>query len=280
MAETQHRDALIAIGRLGEKLRRDMLLELLTVEKRQGIGPLALPSDADLKKIPEMRRGVDGLANILGLPVTEVAAKVGGFLDIPEAASAKIPKGADISEIFENKDGTKSSIIDAVINWSVNAPDLRRIKRLSDKVEDYNRQVSRLQSENDRYVGLLSNFLRESNKEIIFNERGYIQINLLRGSEKIPISSLSSGESQIFVILSHLFFNSKAKKDNVFIIDEPELSLHVQWQELFVESIISANPHIQYIMATHSPSIILDRVESCVDMLTRPRPAPKGKRRG
>ena len=80
------------------------------------------------------------------------------------------------------------------------------------------------------------------------------------------MSSFSSGEAQIFVILTHLSFNPSAKKANVFIIDEPELSLHVYWQELFVDSVISANNEIQLIMATHSPSIILDRLSSCVDI--------------
>ena len=81
-----------------------------------------------------------------------------------------------------------------------------------------------------------------------------------------PVTSLSSGEAQIFVILTHLAFNPSAQEANVFIIDEPELSLHVQWQELFVESVQSANPNVQYIMATHAPSIILDRTDKCIDL--------------
>ena len=72
----------------------------------------------------------------------------------------------------------------------------------------------------------------------------------------------------MFVILTHLSFNPQAQGDTVFIIDEPELSLHIQWQELFVDSVIAANPDVQYVMATHSPSIILDRVDKCVDLGT------------
>jgi predicted ATP-dependent endonuclease of OLD family len=70
----------------------------------------------------------------------------------------------------------------------------------------------------------------------------------------------------LFLIITQLFFNPFAQEANVFIIDEPELSLHVQWQELFVSSVISANPNVQYIMATHSPSIILDRLSHCRDL--------------
>ena len=68
------------------------------------------------------------------------------------------------------------------------------------------------------------------------------------------------------MILTHLAFNPAAQQANVFIIDEPELSLHVQWQEIFVESVISSNSEIQFVMATHSPSIILKRTKKCVDL--------------
>jgi predicted ATP-binding protein involved in virulence len=68
------------------------------------------------------------------------------------------------------------------------------------------------------------------------------------------------------VILTHLAFNPQAKRANILIIDEPELSLHLRWQELFVDAIVSASQDIQLILATHSPSIILGRHDSCVDL--------------
>lgn len=270
LAETQHRDTLITVGRLGEKLRRDMLLELLTVERREGFGNLTLPSEADLKRIPDMRRGIDGLASILGLPNSKVREKIVPFLDVLERSSRKIPKANALDAALKGKSESESQdIIQALVNWNVNAPEMNRIKTLSNMVEEYNNSVENLTSENSRYLALLSQFLEDSNKEIVFDDRGYISINLIDGNKRFPISSLSSGESQIFVILTHLLFNPKAQRDNVFIIDEPELSLHVQWQELFVDSILAANPHVQYIMATHSPSIILDRDSYCVDVVGR-----------
>ena len=56
---------------------------------------------------------------------------------------------------------------------------------------------------------------------------------------------------------------------NVFIIDEPELSLHVQWQEKFVDGIMEASRETQFILATHSPTIILDKVLNCVEISRR-----------
>jgi predicted ATP-binding protein involved in virulence len=270
LAETQHRDTLITVGRLGEKLRRDMLLELLTVERRKGFGDLTLPSEADLKRIPDMRKGIDGLANILGLPNAQVREKIVPFLDVLEQSSRTIPKANTLDVALKGKTENEThEIIQAVVNWNVNVPEMNRIKALSNMVEEYNKSVASLTSENNRYLRLLSQFLSDSNKEIVFDDRGYISINLIEGPKHSHISSLSSGESQIFVILTHLLFNPKAQRDNVFIIDEPELSLHVQWQELFVDSVLAANPHVQYIMATHSPSIILDRDRHCVDVVGR-----------
>ncbi len=52
----------------------------------------------------------------------------------------------------------------------------------------------------------------------------------------------------------------------MIIVDEPELSLHVRWQESFVDAIQKASPRLQIILATHSPSIVLDRIEKCVDL--------------
>jgi len=270
LAETQYRDTLIAVGRLGEQLRRDMLLELLTVERREGFGSLTPPSQADLQRIPDMRRGIQALANILGLPQEKVREKIGTFLDVLEQSSKRIPKASSFEDAIKGKSEAQShDIIQALVEWNVNSPDLNRIKILSDMVDEHNKSVKRLTAQNDKYLKILSNFLEDSNKKISFDDRGYISIELVSGKPETHISSLSSGESQIFVILTHLLFNPKASRDNIFIIDEPELSLHVQWQELFVESVISANPNVQYIMATHSPSIILDRDQHCVDVVAR-----------
>jgi predicted ATP-dependent endonuclease of OLD family len=99
-----------------------------------------------------------------------------------------------------------------------------------------------------------------------FGETGLLSVRVGE-QEAHPIEVLSSGESQIIVIITHLVFNP-GQRANVFIIDEPELSLHVRWQELFVDAVSKANPDLQLLVATHSPSIILDRIDKCIDLST------------
>jgi predicted ATPase len=73
-------------------------------------------------------------------------------------------------------------------------------------------------------------------------------------------------EIQLIVIITHLVFCEQNDEPTVFVIDEPELSLHISWQEKFVKAITEASPSTQFILATHSPAIIskLEYEKSCV----------------
>lgn len=77
--------------------------------------------------------------------------------------------------------------------------------------------------------------------------------NLKFGDAAAAISSdqLSAGEKQLLSFICYnAFFN-----DAVFVIDEPELSLHVDWQRSFFKILTEQNPSNQFIVTTHSPFI-------------------------
>lgn len=75
-------------------------------------------------------------------------------------------------------------------------------------------------------------------------------------SVKLSIKSLSSGELNIVTILYYLIFETT--RGSIVLIDEPEISLHVVWQEqlsVLIEKIMESKPGVQVIIATHSPFI-------------------------
>ena len=83
---------------------------------------------------------------------------------------------------------------------------------------------------------------------------------------KLDLDMLSSGEQHELVILYELLFRVP---DNAFILfDEPELSLHVDWQEQFLDDLqeMSKISHFQALLATHSPQIIGDRWDLTVEL--------------
>lgn len=52
----------------------------------------------------------------------------------------------------------------------------------------------------------------------------------------------------------------------VYIADEPELSLHVKWQEMLTDAISELNPDAQIVFATHSPDIVSDKTDNIINM--------------
>lgn len=83
----------------------------------------------------------------------------------------------------------------------------------------------------------------------------------------VPPRALSSGEQHEIVLTYRLLFRAQA--GSLIFIDEPELSLHVTWQRKFLEDIarISELADLDFLVATHSPSIIHDRRDLMVKLV-------------
>ncbi|WFT03960.1 AAA family ATPase [Acinetobacter baumannii] len=69
--------------------------------------------------------------------------------------------------------------------------------------------------------------------------------------ETLTINNLSAGEKQILTFIAYNIFNN----NTIFFIDEPELSLHVDWQSKIFSLLKEQNPTNQFIISTHSPFI-------------------------
>lgn len=83
-------------------------------------------------------------------------------------------------------------------------------------------------------------------------------MRLLKRKKIIDIEFLSTGEIEILNLCTQLFFNEK----KIIIIDEPEKSLHLEWQILFgkiIDTILEYDNDLQIITATHSPFIVNEK---------------------
>ncbi len=76
------------------------------------------------------------------------------------------------------------------------------------------------------------------------------------GEEAIPLYKLSSGEKQLLIILLRVFLMEE--QAYILLMDEPEISLHIEWQYRLFEEIRKLNPNCQIITSTHSPSLFGD----------------------
>lgn len=94
----------------------------------------------------------------------------------------------------------------------------------------------------------------EDKKTFKLTEDGHFDIESCTSRKKhLSFSDLSSGEKHILMILGRAALCSD--EGTIFVADEPELSLHLDWQRKILPSIIKLSPKSQIIVATHSPSI-------------------------
>ena len=103
------------------------------------------------------------------------------------------------------------------------------------------------------------------NKSIKIDESGKVKVKVGSSpSSDLEQHRLSSGEKQILILLTEALL--KSDKPVVYIADEPELSLHVQWQEKLLESLVKLGGKIQVIVATHSPDIAGKFRDNIIDL--------------
>ncbi len=82
------------------------------------------------------------------------------------------------------------------------------------------------------------------------------EIRFIQGEEILHPYKLSSGEKMILVILLTTLIQDNSP--GVLLMDEPEISLHIEWQQKLIALIRELNPNVQIILTTHSPALIME----------------------
>ena len=90
----------------------------------------------------------------------------------------------------------------------------------------------------------------------------------VRNGQKFGYEHLSMGEKQILLLL--LMVSNTDQQPCIFLMDEPDLSMHIDWKEILVKELHSLNPNMQIILTTHAPSVITgwhDRVQAVSQLI-------------
>ncbi|EFO01217.1 AAA family ATPase [Streptococcus mitis] len=135
---------------------------------------------------------------------------------------------------------------------SANAIDLY-IRNTEEKLKKYDKLKNN--------VSLFKKIINErfEHKELyIDRDKGFLVKSTSVEKRNIPLHKLSSGEKNEFNLFFKLIFLTD--KDSIILIDEPEISLHVEWQNAFIQDLqgIIEKNNFRVIIATHSPDIIDD----------------------
>lgn len=169
---------------------------------------------------------------------------------------------AQITEIFSEETFRRKGHSGFSIELLMNKVQIQRFHKILAEMDRQKRIAEKVYAPIRSFVDSMNRFFENSRKVVEVDSIGRLKI--IQSGESIPLQSLSSGEKQLLILIAHSTF--ARNKGGVFIVDEPELSLHLRWQEMLIEELINANKNNQFIFATHSPEIVGFLKNHCVDV--------------
>jgi predicted ATP-dependent endonuclease of OLD family len=181
------------------------------------------------KNTPEMKE-----TDVINFP--EYFYSANSFL---KRQKSKVSMG-DLEDLSRNL--TSGSGIGSDLTLNV----LRNIHNIEKNIEIISRPLEQMRK--------IISTLITGKKQLDFRETDLVVKSLINERNEFDISLLSSGEKHLL----KLFMVCVSAKYSSLIIDEPELSMHIDWQKTLVESLLKVNPEAQLILATHSPEVMAD----------------------
>jgi len=205
-----------------------------------------------------------------------------------------LPGDEQISIYFElegNKDATIGGQLDLVLNTlkcfyltdkRVLLRKKEQRKRLEDadtdsSMEDLAKKIAEVKARGDNERGIaffqeLVKFFKFADKEMMVDERFGIRFKMNNASKTIiPVTALSSGEKHVLLQLFELVFDGKA--GDLVMIDEPELSFHPAWLNVYVGVLeriqdfkLEEGRQMQIVLATHSSMLVGGRWDDTLDL--------------
>ena len=214
--------------------------------------------DSDLAKYPPpdrfRRRRADRVTEMLQEAMSRLSDEVSTSDDHKFIASISTH---DIGELLREKYADVSSkTIDLHVTLSEDITQRISKRKANDDagpvLEDIQKRVEQVTEQRESLLRPFS-VLSERIREIFYNKEIHVTsgITLGEAEEAIESDKLSGGEKQM---LSFLCYNTFSENAAIFI-DEPELSLHIDWQRRLLPTLLEQETGNQFFIATHSPFI-------------------------
>ena len=177
--------------------------------------------------------------------------------DIIRSFDATLLSGSVINKMADGRvrselDWTLYELQRRFLNYQVNVGN-QMIALLQQGTEQARLQAVQVAQSKTHFQDVVDDLFGDTLKKI---DRTSNELQFIQYGETLTPYQLSSGEKQMLVILLTVLLQEQ--KPYVLLMDEPEISLHVDWQECLVNIIRDLNPHAQIILTTHSPALIMN----------------------
>ena len=257
-ASRAHRQQQARVLDLDGVLRNQMLTGMIASHNRGDTVPEVL----DHQQLADLRFHVSSVLDNLGLP---------DAIEMVEVQFDHLGRFADTLGGREPpEDLMQDPEVATWLDWAFNGlPITFRLQRLMPLIEKYESDRAGITRASDEFLGSINRFISDNGKFAHFLPDSELAIGLPNG-QQINGDQLSSGELQLLILFTFLYFGfDSMDQEFPVLVDEPEMSLHLAWQNRYVDSVKAANPHAQFLIATHSPEITGLLVDAAID-ISRP----------
>ena len=185
--------------------------------------------------------------------------------DISRSFDRPIVPTADLPAIVETMPGVHTEldwqlylVQRRYLDYQVNVGN-RMIQLLTGGAPDARERATQAAMLKTRFLDMVDELFSETGKRI---SRESNELSFIQYEEPLSPYKLSSGEKQMLLIL--LTVLTEDQQPYVLFMDEPEASLHFEWQKRLISMVHELNPNAQIILTTHSPALIMDGWEDAV----------------
>lgn len=144
------------------------------------------------------------------------------------------------------------------LDYQVNVGN-RMIQLLTSGAPNAKEEATEASAYKTMFLDLVDELFSETGKRI---DRTSNELSFLQFGEQLSPYKLSSGEKQMLIIL--LTALTQDRQPYVLFMDEPEASLHFEWQKRLIDMVLQLNPNVQIILTTHSPAVVMNGWADCV----------------
>jgi len=119
------------------------------------------------------------------------------------------------------------------------------------KMIDYPERYAEISKAIEQFLSLVDGMFSETGKKVFIRD-GQLYFETVTGN-RCELKDLSSGEKQLLLVLLRVFLLER--KPAIVFLDEPEISLHIGWQQVMLDTLAELNQNAQFFVTTHSPSM-------------------------
>lgn len=177
-----------------------------------------------------------------------------------DSSGERFPANIDYLDILINKISTfdiTNSLDDLISELQLKFSNYRnrKYKKFEEALKAPNslpsgEMIAELFGQQKNFIDTINALFKDTGKS--FSEDNF-SFKLINQQYELTHKQLSSGEKQIFYILLQTLIQDG--QPFILLLDEPEISLHIEWQRDLIQYIRQLNKNCQIIAVTHSSSM-------------------------